>query len=342
MSITHPDYEPVKIPLDRQEHLKQISLSDRDRYLAAKLQNYLYAIYSGSIKPKPDSVGEPSDNSESNPDREPMANYVNKWSKTKFYRQLTQHNHSQGYSDPNWQVVEREAENRWQISKNGLTLSIKPEKYLIDSSAELQIGQVVSIKMPPSLVDHGLYIAVGDSGSPSNSDLDRGCTIAQLYFNVSSAGALQLLERLTQELNLLKIPFDFKIAYDEADFDRLDATVLEFKSTDFARLQPMLNNVYQETQIYFQPEIPFFCKHLALLGLGVAEKPPLASDFEPENIGERHCGIIANALVAAWQQGDEAIADKLDYVLNCLTRAKININYLYLNPDSQDIYEALF
>ena len=339
LTITYQDYESLEISDRFKEYLQQISIADLNRYLAVKLQQYLYDIYSSTLETKENAAVVKSNDSESNyaSDLKEMANYVNKWSQTKFYQQLTQNNHGQGYSDPNWLVVKQEADY-WHVTKNGLTLHIKPEKHLIEPLEILHPGKLVSIKMPPNSVDHGIYIAVGDAGSTNAAKSLEKFTVTQLYFNVNSQGAILLLDNLTRKLNAIKIPFDFKVAYDESDFDDLDAAVLDFKSDDFELVYPIVKTIYQDSKAYFQPEIPFFCKLLAP-GLGLAEKP-LSPNFERENIGQHYCGIIAKALVELWQNNSLIDKDKLDYILNYLSEAGVDLENFYLNPDSTKIYEG--
>jgi HopA1 effector protein family len=332
LNITHPDYEPLEVPAYYQEHLKQISSDNRDRYLANKLKIYLYDIYSGVAQPKQNPAGTKANNAEDK--EQQMANSVSKWSKTKFYQQITQNNHGQGYSDPGWLVVKQENADHWQIRKDGLTLNIQSDDYADD----LKVGQLLSIKMPPNLVEHDTYIAVGNEGHPHQPSEEQATIIIQIYFNVGAATALLLLDRLTEQLNNLKIPFNFKIAYQESDYDRLDAAVLEVQKDHYQQLKPILQAVYQENKEHFQPETPFFCKPLAS-GLGLAEKPQ-HPDYEQNNIGQHCCGLIAQALLEAWSQ-EKSGADKLDYVLNYLAQTGIEIERIYLNPDSSDIYETI-
>ena len=338
-TIIHTDYEPLPVPDQYQDYLRQMPTPQRDRYLLVKLQQYLYTIFNGELKPKHNSAGATKDISQAG-DKE-LVNYEDKWYKTHFYHQLTKCNHGQGYQDPDWLVVARKAANEWKISKNGLHLYIDPKQHLVDSDVKLQIGQTVSIKMPSNLVDRGFYIAVGDAGSTksntSNTQDHSDFTIVQLYFHVNSDGALLLLDRLTRELNTLKITFDFKIAYDVAGFTSLDAAVLEFKSSDFARLFPIIKDTYEQNRTYFQSAIPFFCKYLAS-GLGLAEKPRQVSNFEFNNIGQYYCSILAKVLLATWQQDHKSDRDKFNYVIDCLSRENVDIKYLYLNPNSIDIY----
>ena len=333
LTITYQDYEPLEIDEHLKEYLKQISPADRDRYLTVKLQQYIYDILSLDLEEKDNSAVEMNSKLEDNGDLEEIANYVNKWSRTKFYKQLTQNNHGQGYSDPNWRVIKQEGDY-WQVTKNDLTLQIKPEKHLAEPLQKLQPGKLVAIKMPPNLVDHGMYIAVGDAGSTNSQDSPEEFTIVQLYFNVNPDGAALLLDNLTRKLNAIKIPFDFKLAYDESDFDDLDAVVLDIKSNDFELVYAIVKNIYQDNKSYFQPKVPFFCKFLAP-GLGLAEKPQSPS-FAKENIGQHYCGIIAQALVKLWRKNSLVDTNKLDYILTYLSKVGVDLENLHLNPNSKE------
>ena len=308
LTITYEDFEPLTIKSHFQEYLKQISPAERNRYLTAKLQNYLYNILVDSSLEFNDALSSlDGSSSGSISNRQEMANYDDRWSRSKFYQQLTQHNHGQGYQDPDWLVI-KQVSDSWQVTKNDLTLLVKAARDLAQPEEHLFPGKLVSLKMPPNLVEHGLYIAVGDAGSTKATDSDSEYTVTQLYFNVCSEGALSLLDNFTQQLNAVKIPFNFQVAYAETDFDRLDAA---------------------ENQAFFQSEIPFFCQFLAP-GLGLAEKPR-APNFERENIGQHYCGLIAQAIVAIWQQ-HLMDTDKFEYVLEYLSKAGVDIERIYLNP----------
>ena len=321
LAIAYRGCEPLIIPIHYHEHLKTISSGDRDRYLAVKLKNYLYDIYLDS---------EPQQDLELDIPSSQETNYVNHWYKTKFYQQLIRANCGKGYRDPGWLVVGQQAD-RWLVTKDGLTLQISSDKYLADSTQKLKPEQVVALKLPHNLVDHGLYIAVGDAGKPEVA----GVSVTQLYFNVSAEGALLLLADLTQKLNQSKIPFTFNIAYDETYFDCLDAAILEFNKTDFARIGSILQEVYEKNQAYFQPNTPFFAKSLGLAGVSIAEKPHTTSEIK-ENIGQHHCSIIAQTLLSARR---DRVDLKLGYLLDCLIEQGVDPLRPYLNPGASDIYD---
>jgi hypothetical protein len=364
-TITYEDLEPLEVAPRLKEYLNQITPIDLNRYLAGKLQKYIYTILTTKISSNPPSKSPSKSSSKSqtsllkeeNAEDVPKTNYANKWSKTKFYQELTQNNHGYGYEDTGWLVI-KEVDDHWHVTKNDLTLHVQP-RHLVEPSAELYPGKLISLRMPPSLVERGIYIAVGDAGSANNTHR-LNCTedstiINQLYFNVETGGALCLLDSLTQKLNQVRVPFDFKINYNEAEFDKFDVVVLEFGSDDSEPIYSVVKTAYQDHQAYFRPEIPFFCKFLAP-GLGFAEKPrsPSPKGLAPggasvgeakspkvseENIGQHLCGIIASALVDTWQQEwqqdslpENKSNNKLDYVLNYLSGAGVDIEHLYLNP----------
>jgi hypothetical protein len=348
-TISYENLEPLAVPSRLKEYLNQIAPKDLNLYLAAKLQKYIYNVLATRVSSNSQNflhkeVVEAED-SKSLPKLD-YVNKVNKWSETKLYQELTQKNHGQGYEDPDWLVV-KQVNDHWHVTKNDLTLHIQP-RHLVEPSAVLSPGKLISLKMPPSLVERGIYIAVGEAGSANNSNQDsltEDCTVNQLYFNVGTEGALCLLASLTQKLNQVRVPFNFRINYNETEFDRFDVVILEFKSSDYDLIYSLVQTTYQDHQTYFRPEIPFFCKFLAP-GLGFAEKP--RSPIEPqENIGQHHCGIIALALVELWQQENlpennlknqhqqlnNEPNNKLNYVLNYLSKKSVDIEHLYLNPE---------
>ena len=336
LQITYSDYPPLMIAKQYQNWIQQMSPKARDRYLTVKLQQYLYAIFNGDLKPKSDRDRTANADSLLDCDEpQAMVNCADRWYETKFYSQLTQHNHSRGYKDPGWLLIGKTG-NCWQVSKNALTLNIDPQQDLNPSTTELQIGQTVAINMPPNLIDRGVYIAVGDAGSPNSSN-PRNCVV-QLYFNVNSQTALLLLDSLTQQLNYLEVPFEFKTPYGEHNFARADAAILEFTSKDWHKIQPVIKSIYLKNQAGFQLETPFFCKRLHS-GLGLSEKPFMPFDERLKNIGHYYCRVAAEAIVNLWKN-DENIGRV--NLINMKLKETINLNFLHLNLNSPDIYQIKF
>jgi hypothetical protein len=328
-------YKPLEVEPNFQRYLQSISCTDRNQYLVAKLQGYLYSIFSCELKLEISSDVDESDDAEDK--HQATANYVKKWSRTKFYQRLTQYNHGQGYRDPHWVVTKQEMK-RWQVTKEGLTLDIKPEEHLAEPLEKLHLGQSVSIKMPSNWVDHGTYIAVGNAGSINTADASQDEIVAQLYFNVSADGAVILMDRLTQKLNPIGIPFDFKVSYEEEDFDTPNSAVLEIYRSTFESVYPNIEATYQQNKNHFKPDTFFFCKYLKP-GLGLAEKP-LFSIIEKENIGQYFSGLIAKILVKILISDGLESENRLEFILNYLSEIGVNLDHLYLNSGSTDIYSS--
>jgi hypothetical protein len=91
-TITYEDLEPLEVSPRIKEYLNQIAPTDRNRYLAIQLQRYLYSIFSRKLSSESLNSRLEDESSQNLPKK----NSVNKWSKTKFYQELTQNNKSQG------------------------------------------------------------------------------------------------------------------------------------------------------------------------------------------------------------------------------------------------------
>ena len=335
LSIAHPDYPTVSVPDNYYPYLQQMSESQRDRYLIHKLQRYLYDICMDR-KVLYDSI---SDNGVKETESS-VVNRGDRWYETEFYRQLVRSNHGQGYSDPEWSIVDR-SQPYWLVTKEGLTLYIDPKYHLVESTANLNIGDIISIKLPANTVERGYYIAVGDGGKVSHRHSTPEQTILQLYFNTDSSTALQLLQFLTQQLNELKIPFDFRLPYREANFARADAAMLEFCDRDWQQLQPIVKHIYLSYGHGFKSEIPFFCCPITS-GVGLAEKPFLEINESNNNLGKRCCHNLALTIVKAQQNEKLKEAERVRFIIENLSEQQTNLSVIHLNPSSKANYKAIF
>ena len=191
---------------------------------------------------------------------------------------------------------------------------IQRDRHLLPSQQNAEIGDTVSVKMPPQTVEPGFYIAIGDNGSIK--DLQSKHIIVNVYCNVNSIGALALMDRLTI----------------------CDTAILSLTSDDYARVQPLLASIYRETQSYFQPQIPLFTKYLAP-GLALAERP-LANGSLSKNLtfAQHRFQLVAQGLITAWKADRQTPEAKLQYICDRFARAGISLSQPYLNPDSNINY----
>jgi hypothetical protein len=193
--------------------------------------------------------------------------------------------------------------------------------------------------MPKNRLQNGCYVAVSNIGienqDAENADLGGG----RIFFNVTSAGAIVLMDSLTQALNNAAIFFSFQVLYNPAAYGRYDAGVLHFQRQNYPIIRNILKEIYQEHQTYFQPEIPLFTKFLAP-GLGLAEEPN--QKFAPqESFGMNRCQIVANALLESWQKGKNALEERIEVINQHFVQHLIDVQHPYLNPASEDVYQPL-
>ena len=333
LSIIHPDYPTLPTPTHHHRYLQQMTEADRDRYLTHKLQRYLYDIFMERVVPPQQTLAENEVGGTT-----PAVNCGDRWYETEFYRQLVGSNHGRGYSDPNWSIV-YQSEAYWQVKKDGLTINIDPKQHLIEPANAWKLGDTISIKLPANLMERGYYIAVSDAGSVSDRRSTPQQTILQLYFNVDAPTALKLLDSLTKQLNVLKIPFDFRLSYREENFPNPDAAILEFCDRDWLQLQPIIKQIYLDYCQGFKSQIPFFCLTITS-GIGLAEKPFLETDELYINLGDRYCKLVARAIVTMLKIGKTEEVEKVNFVLQNLSQEQ-KLAKIYLNLGSKASYEKV-
>lgn len=320
-TITHPQHEPIELPREIEERFRQMPESVQDKYLQVKIQTSIHDHYHHSFL-----VAQPSAKIE---------NKAIKWSKSKFYHQLRINNHCDGHFESGWLITGTTTEGFLQVRKDDLTLHIRSDRHLLPQEQNAQIGDTIAVKMPPQLVEPGFYTAVGSNGSIN--DLPDNCTIVDVYCHLNSEGALALMDRLTVELNQIAIPFHFKVIYYPDNYQWCDAAVLSFSKDDYPQVQPILANIYSQTQSYFQSTIPLFTKYLAD-GVGLAERP--YSNDDAAKTRSQYCfQLVAQGLIDAWRANQQTPAMKLQQIRDRFRDAGITLAQPYLNPNSPDIYD---
>lgn len=326
--ISHPDYKPLELPAESLLRFQQLPLDIQDKYLNLQLSRFLYGIYyNGSLK-KALAVDDDTNDVIQN-----LENNTFLGVDVGFYDLLHENNRGEGYYSPDWLVVKEELDETLAVQKGGLTLHIEREKHLEPSAQTVNVGESVAIKMPKNLVQNGFYMAVSNVGSY------KGAEIVRIYFNLTSEGAIALMNSLTSSLNAISIPFNFKALYNPSDYGRYDCAVLYFDKSQYQAVYPVLEKVYSQNKAYFQPEVPLFTKYLAP-GLALAEEPN-CKFAEKESFGMNRCQIVANALLDVWERGNESPESRMSSILQHFDSLEVELQCPYLNANSQDIYTAL-
>jgi hypothetical protein len=324
--INHPDYELFELPIEVKARFQQVPQELRDKYLGRRLMNFLHGIYyNGSMQST--LIDSHSGNSAPN-----LENNTHMGVDIRLYTQLHANNTGVGYFDPGWHLIKQEVDGSLAVMKDGLMLHLNREQHLLAEEQMAVEGDVVSVRMPKNLIQHGFYVAVSNVGPSIDGT-------AEIYFNINSEGAFYLMENLTDELNRVAIPFTLKALYNPSEYECCDPLTLRFSRDNYTSIREILQSVYIDGSLYFQPETPLFTKRLAP-GLALAEEPE-DTRSGAENFGQNRCLVIADGLLEARQQGDETAEGRMKAILYHLSLHKISLERPYLNPHSEDIYNPL-
>jgi len=328
--ISHSAYKPLELPTEVVARFQRIPLELQNKYLSLQLQSFLYGIYyNGSMQ-----AALAPDTSSADPAlHQNLENNTFLGVDLEFYDRLHKSNTGEGYFDPGWQVLRQEADGSLAVTKGGLTLHIEREQHLQPAEQSAAVGNSVAIRMPRNLVQNGFYMAVSNAGPDTHPQTVR------VYFNLSPEGAVAVMEKLTQQLNEIKIPFTFKVLYNPSDYGRYDSGVLYFEKSNYPTVRQVLTSVYAENQLHFRTEVPLFTKLLAP-GLALAEEPD-CKFAAVESFGMNRCQIVANGLLEARQNGDESPESRMASINQHFSLLGIDWHRSYLNANSEDIYTPL-
>lgn len=326
--ISHPNYKPFELPADAIVRFQRVPTL-QNKYLNLQLCAFLYGIYyNGSMLTAlaPDASSTGLSRQQQN-----LENNTFLGVDLEFYERLHASNSGEGYFDPSWSVLRQESDGSLAVIKGGLTLHIDHVRHL--QTTEVAVGDLVAIKLPKNLVQNGFYMAVGNEGPNTHSEIVR------IYFNLIPEGAVAVMASLTRQLNEIKLPFTFKVLYNPSDYGRYDSGVLYFQRSSYEAVRQVLQAIYRENHCYFHNDVPLFTKLLAP-GLGLAEEPD-CKFAAAESFGMNRCQIVANGLLEAWQKGDDSPEKRMVSIRQHFSLLGIDLQRPYLNANSEDIYTPL-
>ena len=330
-SIRHPDYKPFAIFKQAAEHFQKMPKQIQQKYLILQLRSFLYGIYYNGLMQNSLRL-----NGEGNNLSLKLENNTFLGVDLEFYKRLHQSNVGTGYFEPGWYILREEVDGSLAAKKKELRVHIQRKKHLQPEHQAAVVGDCVAIKMPKNLVQNGFYIAVGNMGLHHYDNSENQSIIVRVYFNFTHEGALVVMGSLTKHLNELAIPNYFKVLYNPKEYQRYDCGVLYFDKRDYEAVVKILQIVYQENKSHFKSDTPLFTKHLAP-GLALAEEPN-RKFTSSESFGMNRCQIIANGLLEAWNEGNNSPSAKMKAILNQFSLSGIDLQRVYINADSEDIY----
>jgi hypothetical protein len=326
-SIIHNDYTPYNLQPDVISFLKQLPKLIQNQHINLQLRSFLYDVYfNGSFTSNSLDVNLKNN---SLTKTEIIENNTLRGINRDFYNAIYANNNGTGYYDNGWLVLQEKDTETLVVQKDELTLHLKRNRHLRVREQSAKLGDKVDVMMPNNLIEYGYYIAVGDAGLAKDK-------LVNIYFNFTSHGALLVMESLTKRLNLVGVTFQFKVLNNPEEYGRYDSGVLQFNSLDYSIIKEELQVIYNQYKPYFSQESPIFTKILAP-GLSLAEEPNYKFNNQ-EDFGMNRCRIIANALIDAWEHGDNSKEVKMAAIRQHFFKLGIVIELPYLNPESKDIY----
>ncbi|MBD3886008.1 hypothetical protein IFO70_30355 [Phormidium tenue FACHB-886] len=334
LRVFHPNYQIFEPEQEVRERFLKLPKEAQHKQTLKHLRSFLYsAYYNGSLE----GCGAPA--LSELVDSQTLKNESIIGIDVELFQKLDGSNAGSGYFDPGWLVKRQEPDGWIALSRGELTIHANPKLHLKADQQRLEVGKAVEVKMPKNCLQEGFYLAIGDAGPAQVASLSESDAIVRLYFNVTSAGAIALMQALTEQLNYSKTAFAFKVPYNYSNYGRFDAGVLYVKKEDYPTLFPVLQKVYQANSMHFYSEVPLFSKELAP-GLGLAEEPNCKFELY-ESFGTNRCQILAMSLSEAKQRTQRSSEEKLALMLQYLSHFQVALEAPYLNGNSEDIYTVL-
>jgi HopA1 effector protein family len=334
--LRHVDYYPIEFEPDTITRFQKVSPDLRTKYFKVQVQNYLHDIYFDRSLLNIQELTTQAQNIHQ------VKNNLVDGIDIDFHQRLQKSNTSNGYFDPNWQVVAEADDGMLIVTKDGLNLHIDRKQHLPKDRKKATNGDIVPIYLPNNLVGQDTYIMVGNFGVPNllTTDREQPEQLVELYFNFAPDAAVEIGQKLTRGLNKLGIPFQFAVLHDPNLFHRYDSGKLLLSQTAYLSARTILVDIYRSHQTDFDPQIPLFTKQIAP-GLGIAEIPNSRASGEQRSVsfGRHRCELLAAGLLEIAQQDRVLTSQQLSVIEQHLTDAGIDPLQPYLNPKSVDVYE---
>lgn len=316
--MRHSHYQPLDLPPPVVTSYDQFPQAQQRRFQAQKLRDYLHDIYFSHEQL-------PLTTAQNQTGNEPMVNTLQRGLDRHFYQQLHNANQGRGYWDHGWQMIRHERNDILAV-KDNLTIKLKPHQYRWVESSEQ--GADIAVRLPKNQLENGFYVAIGEAGPVLEAGLE-------LYFNVRAEGASSLMSAMTQALNILQLPFMFKMLYEPQEYRRYDAGILSIRCADYSLVRTALQPIYDQLCSDFDAQIPLLTLPLAP-GIGLAEEP----NNEPHNFGLHRCQLIAHGLLAAWENQEDP-EQRLRLIQQQFEQQHIDLQAPHLNTRSANLYLPL-
>ncbi len=250
---------------------------------------------------------------------------------TPFVISLSAANAGRGCREPGW-TIRTVHDGELAVERDGLHVWIRPEDTYASPHERLEPGDQRYVQFPKEFLkmSPGFYMALGNEGLT----VHPATPIVRFYWNLRSNGAPRLVGAATRVLNRERVPFRLKVISDPEGFTRCDAGVLYVERHDYLRVAQAVHGIYAGLAADMKPATPVFTKRLAP-GLALAEEPARSAD----SFGTHRCGLLAEAIIRAYEQKTEAIQDRMEVLAACFGEEGLSLRTPFLNAGSVDDYD---
>lgn len=245
-----------------------------------------------------------------------------------FVAALSAVNAGRGPWEPGWTVTATDG-TRVQVHRNGLTLLARQPEVRAPAGGAVAPGAPVELHLPNELlrVSPGFYSVLGDRWLGGDEPLVR------VYWHVEVSGALPFVAAATARINEAGLPARLKVVNHPDAFGRCDAAVLYLRRQDLRRAGDVVAAVHAAVAPHLTERTPALTKRLAP-GVALAEDPGGGASF-----GLHRCGLLAEALIRAHEDGLTTLEGRLARVRAHLAEAGVDPERPYLDAGSRDDYD---
>jgi hypothetical protein len=245
---------------------------------------------------------------------------------------LSQANASRERWFAGWQIIQVSSSNQVTAQKKGAVRSVWPGEFISHDGPGTppRVGATISLFSPREsrAMQPGFYFAFGENAS---EPYDMASAV-RFYWNVSDAGAVELVHALTATLNRFQVPFRFKCCSHRALFTRLDSAVLYANKRHWRFIAELLADLYRGLHTPLEPDTPLFTLRLAP-GLAFAEEPVTGESF-----GGFCCRVVAEGIWNASMQGNPGVQARLEAIARQFKSYGSDFDRPHLRPGSVDNY----
>ncbi|MCU0469904.1 MAG: T3SS effector HopA1 family protein [Arcicella sp.] len=260
------------------------------------------------------------------------SNYPTPEAVHQFSKKLRDVNTSKERFDEGWTVISVDYQGVILAQKGSYKRHVQSGEYIGVScfGRKPQQGDTLKLFVRKDYYEPegGFYFVFGEHQAEQNLQQN-----VRFYFNIKAEGSTRLVEQISTQLNLYQVPFQFKCLNHESLYQRADSAVLYLEKRYCSLTMRLLSAMIDTIKPYLKPDVPAFTLKLHD-GIGFAENP-----LNPnESFGTNLSKVIANGIVSAVNQRMPKNLWKQE-ILKQIQLRHLNINQLYLNPNTQFPYQ---